>query len=170
MATLNEDNAFAIQYAIVAALIDAGTGLATANAGAAVDVSGFDKTWEHYRKRVDFMANEGLSKGAIVWMQYLPQKPDHMGSGTVFGNKVFWDIWMGVPILTQNWPLESTEFVRLDAFRIKLKSIIFGNRTFGDKSWYTEIWDTGWYVEQKTQPPLYVFKFKLEARYTSYYS
>ena len=170
MATLNADNAFAIQYAIVAALADDTTGLQTANAGAAVDVSGFDKSWEHYRKRVDFARSEGLSKGAIVWMQYQPQKPEHMGAGVVFGNKAFWDIYLGCPILTQNWPVDSTEFLRLDAFRVKLKEIVFGNRTFGDKSWYTEIWDTGWYVEPKAQPPIYVFKFRLEARFTSYYS
>lgn len=170
MATLNADYALEIQYALVAALSNASTGLQTANSGAAVDVSGFDKTWEHYRKRVDFLASEGISKGAIVWMQYLPQKPDHFGAGVVFGNKAYWDIWMGCPILTQNWPLESTEFVRLDAFRIKLKSIIFGNRTFGDKSWYTESWDTGWFVDSIRQPNLYVFKFRMEARYTSYYS
>ena len=170
MATLNQDNAFAIQYAIISALSDASTGLQTANSGATVDISGFDKTWEHYRKRVDFMASSGLSQGAIVWMKYLPQKPEHLGAGVVMGNKAFWDIYMGVPLLTQNWPVETTEFVRLNAFRVKLKELIFGNRTFGDKAWYAEIWDTGWYVEAKAQPPLYVFQFKLEARFTSYYS
>ena len=169
MATLNADYALLIQSAIVTALADPTTGLKTANAGAAVDISGFDRSWDHYRKRVDFAGSSGLSQGAIVWMQYQPAKPQHLGAGVVFGNYSNWEIWMGCPILTQNWPDDAAEFVRLDAFRVKLKEIIFGNRTFGDRSWYSEIWDTGWYVE-KAQPLLYVFKFRLETRYTSYYS
>ena len=169
MATLNADYALQIQYAVVAALDDPTTRLKSANAGAEVDVSGFDKTFEHYLKRVDFMASAGLSKGAIVWMQYKPEKPTHSGAGVIFTNNMFADFWMGCPILTQNWPVDETEFLRLDAFRIKFKEVIFSNRTMGDKSWFTNIWDVGYDV-RKTQPNLYVFKFRALFHYTSYYS